>query len=271
MGNQACSQCSSDQFEQIEHEQGRQQQLSEIDNIIEMNFKVERENEVEEEVTANKVPYQNLQMNPISTEEVSNSNYEYKNTKRVVKNNNNMKPFVFEANITEMQGELFRVKHNTKQIYISRWCRLAQDGFTYHKSQYAALFEERPLREVPFNSIVSVVVYKNEKFFIEIHTSDILCASASNIIGTQSVEQLTTNSFSMTSRSHLMQRPKYLNPSPPSQSRTLVKTVLKPVIPKNFKKTVEHVRDSKNSWTFRENQMYLGEERLVFSINDEEE
>ncbi|CAG9334899.1 unnamed protein product [Blepharisma stoltei] len=282
MGNRACNECANDNYEEtlrnnIQFEPKNEMQM--YDEIFEMNFDMEIDSVAEENVCANHIPVQNLEITPINNEYLLHTSpLNTQRSKVSVRSNRSNKAnpqnFEFDPNLKEMQGELFRVKPLPKELYISRWCTLTSFSFSYHKSQYSSLFEERPLLEIPTSSISHISAFRDQKFYFEIHTNDFNYFNSSNLLTARTnnlFEQAAMDASNSMNKSHLMQRPRYLTPVSPKQSSSLVKTILIPVVPKNFKKNGQSVRKMKNAWTNRENQMYLCEERLLFAIDEEYE
>ena len=63
---------------------------------------------------------------------------------------------------------------------------------------------------------------------------------------------------------HLLNKPRHLEPRTGKTTKPRVNTVIIPSPVKIVKKENCAVREMKQSWTFRENAMYLTEERLIF-------
>ena len=165
-----------------------------------------------------------------------------------------------------MQGELLRYKKSSKELHIPRWCVLTLSNFLYYKSQFSAICEEKPLFSISLSLISSVRALTNgNEFIIEIVTSDeeITTSPISTKLSVRSTNSLMTEK-------HLLKKPRYLVKKPLKHTIPAVKAKITPSSVKTLKKP-ENVRESKNSWTTRENLMYLTEERLIFVVFAKEE
>ena len=68
-----------------------------------------------------------------------------------------------------------------------------------------------------------------------------------------------------------MSKPRHLQPRKQKCTKPNVSAVIIPSPSKNIKKPTNGVRQNKNSWTNRENMMYLTEERLIFLVGNRED
>ena len=160
------------------------------------------------------------------------------------------------------QGELLRFKKSSKELNIPRWCIIDERSFRYYKSKFSALCEEKPLFELPLGSIVSVsALSSSTEYAIELFTLD-----ESLPYSPISSKFSLKSSSSCGSSRHLMGRPRYLEPRPGKYTVPDVSTVIYPSPDKHIKKNTVGIRESKISWTSRENMMYLTEERLIFIV-----
>jgi hypothetical protein len=161
-----------------------------------------------------------------------------------------------------MHGEMLRFKKSSKELNIPRWCVLTVSSFKYFKSQFSALCDEKPLFFLSTAHVSSVKATANgEEFALELVVGE-EDASVSPISTKFSVR--STNS-GMTER-HLMHVPRYLQPRIGKFTKPSVSAVNLPSPTKGVKKNTTGVRENKNSWTTRENMMYLTEERLIFIV-----
>jgi hypothetical protein len=164
---------------------------------------------------------------------------------------------------SSFQGEMLRFKKSSKELTISRWCVLNENSFRYYKTKFSALCEEKPLLELPTSLITSVKALSSDsEFALEIFTGE------ENLpLSPLSSKFSMKSSASCKSSRHLLSRPRYLEPRPGKFTKPAVKTVIFPSPEKTIRKNSVGIRESKISWTTRENLMYLTEERLIFIVS----
>ena len=165
------------------------------------------------------------------------------------------------------QGELFRYKKSSKEVNISRWCILSPDCFTYYKNQFSALCGEKPLFSISTNEISSVKALSNKsEYVIELITSNEEELNTSPI----STKFSLRSNGTVTTERHLMNKPRHLENRIGKHTKSRITSVMMPSPAKIVKKN-GGLRQSLNSWTSRENLMYLTEERLIFVLSKKSE
>lgn len=167
------------------------------------------------------------------------------------------------VNLTE--GELFRYKKSSKELNIPRWCTLTTMSFQYYKSQISAICGEKALFCLPIANILAVKAFanKNEYFF------EILTGEDKNM-SPYSTKFTMQSTDSVASERHLLNKPRHLESRIGKFTKPNVSTKIIPNSAKIIKKD-GRVRDAKTSWTSRENNMYLTEERLIFVVSKKSE
>ena len=162
------------------------------------------------------------------------------------------------VNLTE--GELFRYKKSSKELNIPRWCTLTAVSFQYYKSQISAICGEKALFCLPVLNIIAVKAFANKnEYFFEILTVEDNMSPYSTKFTMQSTD-------SAASERHLLNKPRHLETRIGKFTKPNVNTKIIPNSAKLIKKD-GRVRDAKTSWTRRENNMYLTEERLIFVVS----
>ncbi|CAG9313142.1 unnamed protein product [Blepharisma stoltei] len=174
------------------------------------------------------------------------------------------------------EGELFRYKPSAKDRFISRWCELTHESFHYYKSHVANINGCKPLLTIPLYQILKIEKIQNisNYFCMEILTIDnkaVTFNSRSSSPFSISVSMSHTGFFAPDSpgveKGHLMKKPFQLAPKYREQSPT--ERHLMTITPPNFRKFYSgKVNERKNSWTVREKEMYMAEERLILCHNN---
>jgi PH domain len=180
-----------------------------------------------------------------------------------VKSSPGYSPTLTEFFKPHMEGEMFRYKKSSKELSIPRWCVLSSSNFQYFKTRFSAMCEEKPLLSININQIIQIKAITNGKEnIIEIITNNEELTSPLN-------SKLSLRSVA--SERHLMNKPRHLESKPLKFTRPTVSTTIIPSPSKNIKKKNSTVREGKNSWTSRENIMYITEERLIFIVTNKDE
>jgi hypothetical protein len=165
------------------------------------------------------------------------------------------------------QGEMCRFKKSSKELNIPRWCVLTLNTFKYYKSQFSAICEEKPLFSLSTNVITSVKIMCNHReYAIEIVTGEDELS-----LSPLSFKVSMRSNATLSSERHLMSKPRHLIPKIGRYTKPVVREVCMPSPSKRVMKSSSTVRGSRNSWTSRENMMYLTEERLIFMVKTKEE
>ncbi|OMJ70475.1 hypothetical protein SteCoe_31549 [Stentor coeruleus] len=166
-----------------------------------------------------------------------------------------------------MQGEMRRFKKGSKELNIPRWCVLTSSTFKYYKNQFSAMCEDKPLYTIPTALITSVkAISKHNEYVLEIITGE------DEITTTPMTTKIYTKStVSLATEKHLLNKPRHLNPKLGKCTKPTIRAMCMANPNKKLVKSSSTVRNNRNSWTSRENMMYMTEERLIFFVTNKDE
>ncbi|OMJ66750.1 hypothetical protein SteCoe_36304 [Stentor coeruleus] len=169
--------------------------------------------------------------------------------------------------VETMQGEMRRFKKGSKELNIPRWCVLNSSTFKYYKNQFSAMCEDKPLYTIPTALITSVkAISKRNEYVLEIITRK------HDITTTPMTKKLYTKStITLATERHLLNKPRHFDQKLGRYTKPTVREMCLPNPNKQFVKRSSTVRNNRNSWTSRENMMYMTEERLIFFVTTKDE
>jgi hypothetical protein len=166
-----------------------------------------------------------------------------------------------------MQGEMRRFKKSSKELNIPRWCVLSSSTFKYYKSQFSAICDEKPLFSISTALISHVKAMSNLKEYV----IEIISGEEDLTTSPMTTKLSLRSTATLASERHLMNKPRHLIPKQGKFTKPVVNAVCMPSPNKKLVKSSSTVRGNKNSWTSRENMMYMTEERLIFFVPNKDE